>query len=84
MGGFIIQTAGPHRQQHPHPKGFNVCQALIGHPSLGVLTIGIGWDVDHPPRPWPWATVRTLPRAGAKYACMSFCCAFVGVAWGAR
>jgi hypothetical protein len=41
-----------------------------------VVLLGIGWDRDHPIRPWPWITVRRT-RSGGTGTCLSCCTLFL-------
>ena len=75
-----LQIVGPHKQESPHPEGFNLFQVLVGS-SRFVSTVGIGWDTEHPLRPWPKLSTMTLPNTQAKYTCLSLCGLFAGFGW---
>lgn len=50
---------------------------MFGFPRLrAVVSIGWGWDDEHPLRPWPWLTRAPSPR-GNRGFCLSWCGLFI-------
>jgi hypothetical protein len=47
------------------------------------LTVGAGWNVDNPVRPWPRLS-KTVLRSGTSYWCLSLLGLFVGAALSQR
>lgn len=47
---------------------------------LAGVVAGLGWDVDHPPRPWIWITHRPTPK-GHPALCVSCCGMFATFVW---
>lgn len=45
---------------------------------MGGIMVGVGYDADHPLRPWPWATRKRTP-GGRQAVCVTLFGLFVNV-----